>query len=97
MHSLPPHHPFSLLPGHLSADHVVPGWPFQGGRVRDLQGRRSDELGPPRLHLANEPRFLRRRDDAHRSCSLRFGSRYHFPAQPTLADCMIVVAGILTN
>lgn len=41
---------------------------FQVGGVRHLQGRRSHELGPPRLHLAHDlrPCLLRRRNDAHR-------------------------------
>ena len=58
----------------------------KGGKVRDVEGWRSDELGLSRLHLAHDlqPCMLCHRNDAHQHRSLRsWPLRHHFQAQPS--------------
>ncbi|RWW58657.1 hypothetical protein BHE74_00034456, partial [Ensete ventricosum] len=77
--------PCPLCPGPAPLG-FVPDGSLQDRGVRDLQGGRSDELGSPRVHLADDlrSRVLRRRDDARRRRALRLRSiRRYFPAEPT--------------
>ncbi|RWR72528.1 NADH dehydrogenase ubiquinone iron-sulfur protein 7, mitochondrial [Cinnamomum micranthum f. kanehirae] len=77
----------------------VPG-AVEGGRVRDLEGGRSDELGAARLYLADDFRLglLRCRDDAYRRRPATISIASALSSVPALgkSDCMIV-AGTLTT